>query len=181
MQHVASSQGSAPHPAIVAGALAALDAGEVRLEFVHPLTRAITTVTAPHGVTIAELLKAAGVDYRRWGGGKCWVEDAERLKAPQTVPLEFLARCRPKAGTVTTVMLWPGGGGGQAGGKSILRVVLMLAVAAVAFMLAPEIAGLAFAKTSSWFGVATALAGGVIPVTGPMALNATEPPARARA
>jgi len=151
--------------------------GPVRLDFVHPLTKEVTTIRGPAGKTIAELLAIAGVRHRhrRWGGGKCWIEDSERRREPMPIAREHFGRVRPKAGTITTVMLWPAGGGG--GGKDTLRVilgivVLIVAIAASYFVgpaLTPLI-GQAFAMIA---GTVTAAA---IPTLGRLAVNVLNAP-----
>lgn len=154
-------------------------AGPVQLDFVHPLTKEVTTVRGPEGATIAELLAIAGVRHRRWGGGKCWIEDAERRREPVPVAREHFARVRPKAGTITTVMLWPSGGGG--GGKDILRVILGIVVLIVAVVAAsfvgPLVAPLVGEALSLVVGAVVATA---ITVVGNLLINALIPPSRPR-
>jgi hypothetical protein len=154
--------------------------GPVQLDFVHPISKEVTTVRGPEGATIAELLAIAGVRHRRWGGGKCWIEDAARRREPMPIARKDFARVRPKAGTITTVILWPSGGGG--GGKDVLRVILGVLVLVVAAV-ASYFVGIAAAPL---FGEAFALIAGAavataIPTVGRLAINALRPPTRGRA
>lgn len=155
--------------------------GPVRLDFLHPLTRELVCVSGPEGSTIAELLAIAGINHRRWGDGFCWIEDAGRSGEPVVIDRGKLHRVRPKAGTITTVSLWPGQGGGG-GGKNILRVVLAIAVVVAAAFIGPEVLGL-LAPQLIGTTAGAAIAAGItaaVSIVGNLIINALIPPPRPR-
>lgn len=157
----------------------AIGAGPIVLDAIaNPFSNEIVTVRGPEGSTIAELLEAAGIKWRRYGGGVCWIEDDARRAEPVAIPRAVWHRVRPKAGTVTTVKLMPGGG--QGGGKQILQIVLSIAVMVAAVALgqiyAPTLAGLLNVGTST----AAALITTAIPIVGNLILSAVTPPPAAR-
>jgi hypothetical protein len=158
----------------------AVGAGPVRARIKPNYFKSDTIeVRGPAGASIRALVEAAGIDVERYGGGTAWICDAAMQARPAFIPFAHWHRVRPHAGTVTLVELKPGQGGG--GGKSILRIVLSLAVAAAAFFAAPLIAGaLGFAASSPYFG---AVVGGIafgINVIGNLVIGALIPPPKPR-
>lgn len=157
-----------------------IGAGPVVLEAIpNPFSNEIVTVRGPEGATVGELLELAGIRWRRYGGGVCWIEDADRCLDPVPVPPELWHRVRPKAGTVTTVKLMPGRGGG--GGKQILAVILSLAVAVASVFAAPLIAGALGFTTAAGYSAAavsaiTAAIAGGINIIGNLIISALIPP-----
>lgn len=153
-----------------------IGAGPVVLEAIpNPFSNEIVTVRGPEGATIGELLELAGIRWRRYGGGVCWIEDADRRLDPVPVPRELWHRVRPKAGTVTTVKLMPGRGG--SGGKQILTILLSIAVLAASVFLGPELALLAgFTKGTTLFAAASAAFTAAISIVGNLIISALIPP-----
>lgn len=151
-------------------------AGPIVLEAVpNPFSNEIVTIRGPEGSTIGELLDVAGIRWRRYRGGVCWIEDADRRLDPEPVPRRLWHRVRPKAGTVTTVKLLPGGG--QGGGKQILTILLSIAVLAASVFLGPEIALLAgFTKGTALFAAASAAITAAISIVGNLIISALIPP-----
>lgn len=151
-------------------------AGPIVLEAVtSPFSDQTVTIRGPEGSTIAELLELAGIRHWHYGNGTCWIEDAERRGEPVEIRREHWRRVRPKAGTVTSVILIPGGGGS---GKMILRIVGMIAIMAAAVFGGPYLAGLAApALIGTALGTALGAAfSAAIPCAGALLINARRPP-----
>jgi len=123
-------------------------------------------VELPAGLSIAELLEAAGIEMTPYL--VVHVGDGE-------VPFEQWPNVKPKAGRVVTVSAVPRGGGGQGGGKTALRLVATIAVIALAAYVGSPAAGF-FAAGSGW-GAATTAAIGIV---GSLAVNALIRPPAAR-
>lgn len=119
----------------------------------HPLRRDVTTVPAPEGLSIAEMLGPGAAPAVH-----CWVGAVR-------IPRERWAHVRPKAGAVVTVRVLASGGDGN----KVLRSVLQIAVMAAAVY----VGGLG---TGFLFDLAAA----GIAVGGQLAINALVPPQVAR-
>ena len=119
------------------------------------------------GQTIAEMIAGANggrLDPVMMAHGRVLIGD-------QVIPATLWHRVRPKAGSVVVFRLVPQGG-------NVLRIVLTLAVVVAAAYLGPVIAGalpLVGAAGTASFGIASALATGVITFAGSLLLNALIP------
>jgi len=100
----------------------------------------------------------------------------------KVVPRQVWNEKRPCAGELVELRAFPvprgGGGGGGGGGKNILRIILTIAVVALAIAVAPHAAGALFpglAAGSFGLGLATGVIGGVLSAAGTLAINALIP------
>lgn len=127
----------------------------------HPLRGERSFLKLPAGLSIAELVEEAWPER----SGK----PAVAYLADQVVPSELWARVRPKPGA--TLILQP-----LLQGKGILRSIAMIAVAIIALVVAPYLAGALFAGASAAFiAGATAAIGGAITIGGSLLVNALFP------
>lgn len=143
-------------------------AGPVRLAGrVSPLRPEAIHVTLPAGGTIAEMLAAAGVSTSPFL--RVWVGDVEIIA-------EQWAHVRPKPGRTVSVAAVPGGGEGS--GKTVMRIVLTIAVVALAVYTGGAAFGAAGAFGTSAVGQGVVAAG--VTLVGSLAINALLPPPRPR-
>lgn len=141
----------------------------------HPLKVGRVDVVVPEGRTIAEIFEALQPD-------PILRKAAHVYLGEHYVPRERWRVVRPRAGTSLSIRAFipvTGGGGGGGGAKSILRIVLMVAVVALAFAapLALPAIGLT-AATPVLGGLITAgqLATAVVGFAGMLLINAIAPP-----
>ena len=117
----------------------------------------------PPGLTVAGILEVVQVDPVL--RAHCHV-----TIGGQVVPVDMYDRVRPKAGASLTVAVMP------ANGQTALRAVLVIAIA-VAAVYTGGAAAIAFGGTATFGGsLAGAAAATAIPLGGPLALNALQPP-----
>lgn len=110
--------------------LALTPTGEVRVVAApHPFKTEIIDFWVPEGHTISELLKMVQADPVLMTYAYVFLGD-------DLIAREFWPSVYPKAGTVITIRVVPGGGGG---GKSPLRTILQLAVFAAGFVFGPAL------------------------------------------
>ena len=128
----------------------------------HPLKLDADRVTAPAGLTLADLVEQAR--------GRASTRLRSRLETyvdGQHVPAEWWGRVRPKPGTV--VLIKAVAEGGDVGG--VLRGVLGIAVAAAAIFLAPVLAPILLPGVAG----AAGLIGAAITIGGQLLINALFP------
>lgn len=126
------------------------------------LSDASIDVALPAGGNVQDMLVAAGV--RATPFLRVYLGDRE-------VPREAWAHVRPKPGRVLSIVAVPAGGAGGGGdGKTALRLVLTIAVVALAAYAGPAIVGVGGSK----LGAALITAG--IGLTGALLINALIPP-----
>jgi hypothetical protein len=122
-------------------------------------------IELPEGGTIEDMVRAGGIDPET--PGVC-VFLGDRL-----VPRGTWRHVRPKAGRRVTVGVVPEGG--QGGGKTIARVLMVIAVIVASVYLGPQTAvALGYTATGSAAAISTA----VIGLAGTLAVNSLIPPPR---
>src|ERR1700744_5534025 len=87
-------------------------------------------VTLVDGLTIAEMMESSGITGSMRRRAQCWLCDPVTGRQDLIRP-EYWARVRPKPGVEAVLRVFPGKGHGG-GGKSILGIVLSVAVMAAA-------------------------------------------------
>lgn len=137
--------------------------------------RDLAQIELPAGLTIAEILDAAGWNMALADYTRVYVDHRD-------VPAEYWSRARPKEGRHILVALVPGKGDG--GGKSVIAAIASIAIMIVAPFAAAGLAGYAVSAT----GVAQAAAGlgaasfgalvGGIGLAGNLAISALFKPAK---
>ena len=141
----------------------------------HPFYTYSQPIVVRAGMTLAEIVAAAGFPSTYYAFLKVFVDDME-------VPRAQWAFVRPREGRHVYVRATPQGGGS---GKNILSSILMLVVVVAAAFFAPMIAGALFpalasaaAGTAGAFGFAIAkgVIGAGISLLGAMAVSALIPP-----
>lgn len=131
------------------------------------------------GLTIMEMMEASGVDMRlAYRIGRVRICDPARPGLdPVEIDRDFWHVTRPKAGMNLTLTLEPGKGGGG-GGKSILGIVLSIAVLAAAAWAGPALVGvLAPALTGGAASILGGVITGVIGFAGKLLIGALIPAA----
>jgi len=144
--------------------------GPVRLRGLQePLCGPRVDMTLPAGLTVEEMLRAAGVAASEYLS--VYVGDV-------LVPREKWALVRPRAGRTLTVAAVPRGG---STGKTAARIVLTIAVIVAAVYLGPVLAGPAFlGYTGATAGIVAAGITAGITIAGTLAVNALIPPSKSR-
>lgn len=143
---------------------------------VSPLRPAIIRVALPAGGSVSDMLAAAGVQESPFL--RVWIGDAE-------IEREHWRAVRPKPGRLVTVAAVPGGGDG---GKTPLRIILTIAVVALAVWAGPAAAGAlgigtaatATAAASTGFLIASGVVSAAVTMVGMLAINALIPPPKPR-
>ncbi|CAB5220435.1 Tip attachment protein J [uncultured Caudovirales phage] len=142
----------------------------------HPFYTYSQPIVVRAGMTLAEIVAAAGIPATYHGFLRVFVDDME-------VPRAQWAFVRPRVGRHVYVRATPQGGGH--GGKNILSMVLMLVVVVAASFFAPMIAGAmlpgmvgaaAGSATAFAFSAVTHIIGAGLTILGAMAINALIPP-----
>lgn len=138
----------------------------------HPFTTEHKSLELPAGLSLTEMIEAAQPDPYLRRHAHVFIGDVY-------VQPEYWAQCRPKAGAMVSIRMVPQGGG--SGGKSPLRMVLMIAVLVVATVVSGGALATLFPALGPAFaagGIGATLAAGAVPITGPMAVNIARVPAR---
>ena len=136
----------------------------------HPLKQERSTFNLPAGMSIDEMLNTVkmGSTLRR----QCHVFiDGNR------VPHDRWSMTIPTAGQKVFVSVLPTGGGGGGGGKSILRVVLTIAIIAVAPQIGAFLGG-SIGLTGAALTAFTAVVSVAVTSIGNLLINALIPPSR---
>ncbi len=152
-----------PAPAILSGEL--IPPGDASVSVVckpHPFKLETQTMTMPAGHTLAEIIERSGLTRRY----------VHAHVGDWRAPRELWHAIRPKPGMRVTLVAVPQGGGGS---TDILRMVLFIAVAALAFAV-PYAAPALFPGIGS-LGIG-AIQAGVTPC-GRIIVNQLHPPKRA--
>lgn len=137
----------------------------------HPFKAERKSLELPEGLTISQMLAMAQPDQKQ-------VEHARVFVRGELIPKKVWSRYRPKAGILVEVRAFPipQGGGGDDGGKSVLRIVLTIAVIAFAAWAGSAIAGLlGFAQGTQAFAIASAVGTATAGTAGMLAINAIAP------
>ncbi|NAZ37137.1 host specificity factor TipJ family phage tail protein [Rubellimicrobium sp. CFH 75288] len=134
----------------------------------HPFQAEPVRVTVGEGLTVEQIVAAAGLRPDFFPFVRVWINDAE-------IDRRYWAQVRPKPGRQVYVAVVPQGGDG-----GVLRSVLMLVVSVAASAFAPGIAGALFPATMKAGGLmaslATAAVGAGISLLGALAVSALVPP-----
>ena len=110
--------------------------GQVRIVAApHPFKTERVDFWLPEGRTVQEYLDIAQPDPGLMMNAHVFVGD-------QYVPRECWSRVRPKAGVTVTARVVPTGGG--SGGKSPLRIFMMIAVMAIGFVVGPMLGSVTY-------------------------------------
>lgn len=128
----------------------------------------VEQIAAPAGVSIAECAAMAGLAD---------VPGVVALLGGTEVPRERWSHVRPRAGAVLAFGVTPTGGGG--GGKTILRLVMTVAIIAGAIytggLLAGASWGFGFAAGTTSYAVASGVITAAVTIAGSLLLNALVP------
>lgn len=135
----------------------------------HPLRSERKDIELPEGLTVDQMLKIAQPDERQ-------LEHALVFVKGEVIPREYWPRYRPKAGILIEVRAFPVPRGGGGGSKDPLRIILTIAVIAVAWWAGPALVAYAgFQAGTTAFAVASAVATAVVSTVGMLAVNAVAP------
>ncbi len=112
-------------------------------EIIGPADKSVSVVAAPHpfstetqdfkipaGLTLTEILEEVQTDPILRRHAHIFIDD-------DLIPKENWHLVRPKPGTNVTIRVIPGKGGSGEGGKDPLRIILMIAIIAIAILLPP--------------------------------------------
>ncbi|MFN0133437.1 MAG: host specificity factor TipJ family phage tail protein [Phycisphaerales bacterium] len=141
-----------------------------------PLRPDVTRVELPAGGSISELMAAAGIKASPFL--QVWIGD-------RRVPREHWDSVRPRPGRSVRIAAVPAGGGGdgeESGGKTALRVILVIAVVALAIWTGGAAAGALTAAgySASAAAVAQGVVAASVTLAGTLAINALIPPPKPR-
>lgn len=140
----------------------------------HPLRSERTELAMAAGLSVAEMIRAAGADPVLLRAAHVYVDGSY-------IPRDFWDAVRPKPGRTVTVRVIPmGGGGGGGGGSKVLRTVLMIAVvAAAAWIGGGGLVAAGWAEAGGTFaagGFGAAVGGAAVSMAGMLLVNALVPP-----
>jgi hypothetical protein len=143
-----------------------------------PFHHAQVDVELPEGLTIEQMLLAAGGDPALMRHGRCWLVHPRIAEIGSRgmveVPREIWRVVRPKPDFTIQVSIAPGKGGG---GKMALQIVLTIAVIVASIYLGPEIAGLAgYVEGVAGFSTAVSIAQAGVGLAGPLYIGMELPP-----
>jgi predicted phage tail protein len=136
----------------------------------NPFSSTRRSLRVPIGLNVNEIVSAQIRGPRLWKHVRAWVMNADETEAWE-VPRDQWDRVRLKHGTRLVLRVQIGNGGGG-GGKSLLSILLSIAVLALAFFAAPLLAGV--------LGVSSSLAFGLVSMVGRLLISALIPPPTAQ-
>jgi len=122
----------------------------------HPFTTELHEFTVPAGISLAEILEESQPDPFLRRHAHIFIGD-------ELIPRENWSLVRPKPGTRVTIRVIPGdSGGGGEGGKDPLRIILLIAVVALAIFIPPAIGLAAGTLGAALASAAILTAGGLL-------------------